>query len=119
MKQVDDLMLTGCGGVELAPHLGEATVYVITQFTELGAQFQEALAHRVQTRHRRLSEMAEFAPDLADVAIGAACEDTGRCRIVLRRPDSCSQVTHLIFEGLNPRFEIVGRHAPYIIAASR
>lgn len=53
-KNPDDVLLTGCGCVELAAHLGESLVELSAQVDKIAPQTDEILPHSVEARRCRL-----------------------------------------------------------------
>ncbi|OIN77884.1 hypothetical protein BMG05_25865 [Mycobacterium malmoense] len=104
------MLLSCCGGIEFAAHLGESLVDMVAEVAEILAEVDEVLAKRVETCRCGLAEIAEFTAEFADVAVGGSREHPSRCGVLFTGLYSPGQVAHLAFECSDAWFEIRGVH---------
>src|ERR1700730_18077478 len=81
-QQFRDLLLAGGGRVELATHLGEPTLDRGEPGVEVRAEVGQVLAHRVEAGRRSLTEVADLAADLLDIAVGSPSEHASGGRVL-------------------------------------
>ena len=78
LKKADNLLLPGRHNVELPTRLGEAVV-------DMSAEVDEVLPKGVETCGRGSAEVADFAAELADVAVGGPGEHSSGGRVLFAR----------------------------------
>lgn len=81
LQETDDLLLSGGYAVDLASHLSEAIVDVVTQISGVLPQIDEVVSESVETGGGRLAKIANLTTKLADVSVRGTSEDTC-CRSV-------------------------------------
>src|SRR5262249_33658923 len=72
VQQTGDLLHTGGGAVEPTAHLSEPAINLGKAALHSRAQIRQVFAHRVETGHGGLPEVANLSPDLLYVAVSAA-----------------------------------------------
>ena len=77
------MLLTDSHDIELAAHLGEAVVDMRTNVDEVLPKVDEVLPKGIETRSRGVAELANFATELTDVAVGGSGENTRGRRVPL------------------------------------
>ena len=90
LKEADNLLLPGGHDVELPANLGEAVVDMVTEVGEVLPEVDEVLPKGVETSVGGPVEFADFAAELADVAVGGSGEATraaaASCPLACTRP---------------------------------
>ncbi len=93
LDQLDNLLLAGCGGRELAPHLREATVHCLEPFVHCtepfvhpAVQVGEVLSEGVEASRCRAPKVRDLTPDGSEFR-GGLSPDSGKLRGGLS-PDS-------------------------------
>ena len=110
LKKVNDLLLSGGGGVEFAAHLGESLVDVPLECPEVRSKVDKVLSERVEACHCGLAELTEIVAKSADVAVGGASEYPGGRSVLLACLYLPGEVTHLMLKGSDAWFEISRIH---------
>ena len=89
LKEANNLLLPGGHDVELPAHLGEAVVDMITEVDEVLPEVDEVLPEvdevlpkGVETSGGGPAEFADFAAELADVAVGGSGEHSSGGRVL-------------------------------------
>ena len=82
LKEANNLLLPGGHDVELPAHLGEAVVDMITEVGEVLPEVDEVLPKGVETSGGGPAEFADFAAELADVAVGGSGEHSSGGRVL-------------------------------------
>jgi hypothetical protein len=76
LNQIDDVLLPTSGRVQLAAHLGETTI-------DVSAEVTEVLTQGIKTRRRSVSEIADLGSDLGDIPVGGTGQYPGRRGVLL------------------------------------
>lgn len=91
-----DPLLARSAGVQLPAHFGKPATNFIPEIAEVFSEIDEVRAQRVETRGRRLTEVADLGSDLRDVAVGGTGEDPCRGSIMLDSPESPADIVEVI-----------------------
>lgn len=111
LDKVDDLLLTGCCGVEFAAHFGEALIDVRPKVDEVGSEIHEVFAEGVEADRSRLPKVAEFVVECGHVAVGGSGEDASGSCVLLTCSYSPGQVVHLSFQSGDACFKVPRLHS--------
>ena len=106
----DDQTVARGRDIELGPHIGETPVDLVETTVHVVPQINDILAERIEAGRGRLAETRQFAADLPDLAVSASGQDACRGGILFIGPHPPGEVAHLLFEGVDARFEVAGFH---------
>jgi hypothetical protein len=99
VQQAGDLLEASGGAVQPAAHLskpainlGEAAFDSFTQVVQVFTEVGQVFAHRVEAGRGGLPEVANLASNLLYVAVSAASQHAGGCRVLLAVLDPFGQL---------------------------
>ena len=147
LDEIHDLLLARSRGVKQAADLGESPIYLGEASVELRAEAAEFCVEVAELRaeaaefcvevaeifpkcveasHRGLTEVSELSTevadlglDLADVAVGGACQHTGCGGVLFARTHPLVKLAHLGFECGDACVEVVRVHVEKATADRR